>query len=137
MPLPPSLALLLSLALNPLIYHMLSPLISLNNKLVAYNFLSDSGLNTTGAKSGESNSSVFSLSLTNGIGVAIYSLISLVGVIFLGLTIYGGITWMTAEGDEAKVEKAKKIIVNGVIGLVIIMAAYAISFFVINALTKR
>jgi hypothetical protein len=116
---------------------MLLSLISLNNKLVAYNFLSDSGLNTTGAKSGESNSSVFSLSLTNGIGVAIYSLISLVGVIFLGLTIYGGITWMTAEGDEAKVEKAKKIIVNGVIGLVIIMAAYAISFFVINALTKR
>lgn len=108
----------------------------MDKNLLAYNFLSDSGLKTTAEKTGIDNSSVFSYSLTNGIGVAVYALLSLMGVVFLVLIIYAGITWMTAEGDEAKVEKAKKILTQAIIGLIIILAAYAISLFVINALAK-
>jgi len=43
---------------------------------------------------------------------------------------------MTAAGEECKVEKAQTIIRNAVIGLIVIVSAYAISYFVINALDK-
>lgn len=75
-------------------------------------------------------------SLNQIIATIIQSVLSLLGVIFLILIIYGGITWMTAEGEEAKVEKAQKIIKNAVIGLIIVIGAYAISYFVLNALSQ-
>ena len=51
------------------------------------------------------------------------------------LIIYGGILWMTAMGKENQVEKAKNIIIQAVIGLVIVLAAYAITSFIGNQLT--
>jgi cytochrome bd-type quinol oxidase subunit 2 len=66
------------------------------------------------------------------IGTTIQALLSLLGVIFILLIVYGGVTWMTAEGEETKVEKAQKIIRNAVIGLIIVIASYAISYFVIS-----
>jgi|WetSurMetagenome_2_1015567.scaffolds.fasta_scaffold19938_6 hypothetical protein len=71
------------------------------------------------------------------ISTIIQSILGLLGVIFLILIIYGGITWMTAEGEEAKVEKAQKIIRSAIIGLIIVISAYAISYFVINALSQK
>jgi cytochrome bd-type quinol oxidase subunit 2 len=76
-------------------------------------------------------------SLDQIIGTVIQSFLSLLGVIFLILIIYAGITWMTAGGDEPKVEKAQKILKNAIIGLIIIVSAYAISYFVINALSEN
>ncbi|MDD5527929.1 MAG: hypothetical protein PHO56_03040 [Patescibacteria group bacterium] len=75
-------------------------------------------------------------SLYQIIGAIIQTLLGLLGVIFIVLLVYGGFTWMTAEGEEAKVEKAQTIIRNAVIGLIIIVSAYAISYFVISALNK-
>lgn len=68
------------------------------------------------------------------IGIVISSALALVGVIFLVLTVYGGYIWMTARGDEGSVEKAKGTISRSVIGLVIVLAAYAITYFVIDRL---
>lgn len=68
------------------------------------------------------------------ISLAITTILTFVGVIFLVLAIYGGYTWMIARGNEQEVEKAKQIIQNAVIGLVVVLAAYAISWFIINAL---
>jgi hypothetical protein len=65
------------------------------------------------------------------IATIINSLLGLVGVIFLVLIIYSGYTWMTAGGDEGKVEKAKETIGRAVIGLVIVLLAYAIANFII------
>ena len=70
------------------------------------------------------------------IGTIISSVLSLLGVIFIIMIVYGGIIWMTAEGDESRVEKAQNIIRDATIGLIITLSAYAISFFVINTLTK-
>jgi len=70
------------------------------------------------------------------IGTIIQVLLSLLGVIFISLLVYGGVLWMTSEGDESKVEKAQGIIQNATIGLIIVVSAYAISYFVINALSK-
>ncbi len=62
-------------------------------------------------------------------------LFALTGVAFLLLMIYGGFLWMTAGGDEGKVEEATAIFRNATIGLVIILSAYAITRFVIIAVT--
>lgn len=53
------------------------------------------------------------------------------GIIFLVLMLYGGYMWMTARGESEKVDKAKDLITQAVIGIVIILAAYAITEFVI------
>jgi len=62
--------------------------------------------------------------------------LSLLGVVFLVLLIYGGFLWMTARGSEQQVEKSKEIIFSAVIGLIIVVAAYAISIFVVTTLTE-
>jgi hypothetical protein len=55
------------------------------------------------------------------------------GIIAVGLVIYGGIVWMTAAGDDGKIEDAKKIIYSAVLGLIIILFSYAITTFVLGA----
>lgn len=59
----------------------------------------------------------------------IKTILTLVGTVFLGLTIYGGVLWMTAGGNEDQVEKAKKTITRSIIGLIIITSSYSISLF--------
>ena len=56
------------------------------------------------------------------------------GTIAVVLIIVAGFQWMTAAGNEDKVGKAKKIMTAAVIGLVIVLMAYALSTFVINAI---
>jgi hypothetical protein len=112
---------------------IISSFISLNNKLLAYSFSGNSGISDTASGAGISTAPT----IESIIGTIISSALGLLGVAFLILTIYGGIMWMTAEGDEAKVEKARKIITDGAIGLIVILAAYAISFFIFNALGQK
>jgi TRAP-type C4-dicarboxylate transport system permease small subunit len=68
------------------------------------------------------------------IGAIINSFLSLLGVIFLCLIIYGGFLWMTSGGNETKVYRAKEVLRNAIIGLIIIMASYSITSFVIKTL---
>ncbi len=70
------------------------------------------------------------------IGNIITVALSLLGVIFLVLMIYGGYMWMTAAGKEERVAAAQNIIRAAVIGLVIVVLAYAVSYFVIERLVK-
>lgn len=57
--------------------------------------------------------------------------LSFLGIIALVIIIWGGYTWMTANGEEDKVSQAKKILKNGVIGLLIIISSWAIATFLI------
>lgn len=61
---------------------------------------------------------------------------SLLGIVAVVIVLIGGFTWMTAGGDEEKVGTAKKYIYSGVIGLAIILSAYAIANFVITQLVS-
>ena len=70
------------------------------------------------------------------IGSIIKIVIGFLGVIFLLLTVYAGMTWMTAAGDSKKVDKAKGILTTAVIGLVIVLAAYTITEFVFGSLVE-
>lgn len=72
-------------------------------------------------------------SLAETIGTVISVLLSLLGVILLILMLYGGVLWMTAGGSD-RVKKARAIFTNAFVGLLITMAAYAISQFVISSL---
>ena len=69
------------------------------------------------------------------IGWILTVVLSFLGVIFLVLMVYGGYNWMTARGNEEQVKKAQEAITAAVIGLVIVILAYAISYLVISELT--
>jgi len=56
------------------------------------------------------------------------------GLIAVVIILLGGFKWMTAAGNEDKVEEARKLIIAGVIGMVIILSAYGLATFVINSL---
>jgi hypothetical protein len=73
--------------------------------------------------------------LTETVGQLISVFLGLLGVIFLVLVIYAGFIWMTAAGDEKAVAKARNILLSAVVGLVILLASYAISSFVIEQLS--
>ncbi len=97
----------------------------------SYNFASSSGLVHTSQQAG------YDINDQNQTPEAYISriitiILSILGVIFLGLTIYGGIVWMTAQGNEERVKKAKELITEAIIGLIIVIAAYAITFFVLK-----
>lgn len=64
------------------------------------------------------------------IGKIVGAGLAFIGIIFFILIIYGGFLWMTARGDEAQVTKAKDLIVSAAIGLIIVLSAYAITYYV-------
>lgn len=59
---------------------------------------------------------------------------SLLGLVFLFLTLYAGYLWMTAMGDSKKVQKAKDILTQSVIGLIIMVLSYGISYYVVGVI---
>ncbi len=61
----------------------------------------------------------------------IKTVLSLLGLIALVIILMGGFKWMTSGGNEEKVGEAKKLLGAGVVGIVIILAAYAITQFVV------
>lgn len=56
------------------------------------------------------------------------------GIIAIGLALYGGFLWMTSGGDASRVEQAKKILINAGIGLLIILSAWGIVTFILGSL---
>ncbi|KKP91561.1 MAG: hypothetical protein UR94_C0015G0011 [Parcubacteria group bacterium GW2011_GWA2_36_10] len=66
------------------------------------------------------------------IGSIIKIFLMLLGTIFVILLLFGGFKWMTAQGDPKKVDEARDLIKNSVVGVVIILAAYAIASFVLR-----
>ncbi|MCX6778946.1 MAG: hypothetical protein NTU97_01825 [Candidatus Magasanikbacteria bacterium] len=75
--------------------------------------------------------------LTGKVGQITGAALSLIGVVFFVLMVYGGFLWMTARGEAKTAEKAKGIIIDSIIGLVIVGAAYVITSFVFTAITTK
>ncbi|MCK5510711.1 hypothetical protein KAI65_04190 [Candidatus Parcubacteria bacterium] len=74
--------------------------------------------------------------LTLYVAKIINTVLSMLGVLFLVLMLYGGYLWMTAAGKEERVTKAKNLITAAIIGVIIVVSAYAISYFVIDKITS-
>src|SRR3972149_12014150 len=54
----------------------------------------------------------------------------LAGIAFLAMLVLGGIQWITAGGDAKALDAARTRITNAVVGLVIVVAAYALTAIV-------
>lgn len=97
------------------------------------------GLGTTAGKAnlGKVNSSgkaVESKDIAVLIGEIAQIFLIFLGVIFLVLFVYAGILWMTAAGNDEKISKSKSIMASAAIGLFFVLAASAITYFVMSNL---
>ena len=72
-------------------------------------------------------------SIENVVGNIIQVFLSVMGILFLSLMIYGGYKWMMAQGREDEVSKAKDIIKAAITGLGVVLIAYAITYFVVSS----
>jgi len=106
------------------------------NPVLATN-ISGTGLDTT---AGEAFGSAIPFSGGTSpatiIGQVVGALLTFTGVVFFILMIYGGFLWMTARGNEQQVEKAKDLITAAIVGLIIVISAYAITAFIGEAITS-
>ncbi len=71
--------------------------------------------------------------LKSTIGNLIRVFLGFLGIIAVVMVLLGGFKWMTASGNEDKVAEAKRLLIAGVVGLAIILSAYAITSFVIES----
>ncbi|HNW55904.1 MAG TPA: hypothetical protein PKN62_02400 [bacterium] len=85
-------------------------------------------LETVGGQSYDSTTG--ESTLIDNIATLIKTALGLLGFIFVVLAIYAGFLWMTAGGNETNIKKAKSIMTNAVIGLIIIVSAYAVTWFI-------
>ncbi len=97
-------------------------------KLIDTTKLNDQTGNFT-QKAGFNNATVGGIAAT-----AIEAFLSLLAIIFIILILVAGHKWMTAGGNEEELNKAKSQMKHAVIGLIIIMMAYAITSFALGAL---
>lgn len=82
-----------------------------------------------GLPGGGTPSGSFAERLASALGTIVGSFLAFLGIVFLLLMIMGGVTWMTAAGDEKRVSKAKLLISSAVIGLIVVLSAYAITAY--------
>jgi hypothetical protein len=66
------------------------------------------------------------------VSILVNAAFAILGVIFLILMVYGGYLWLQARGNEESVSHAKSTISNAIIGLIIVLGAYAISVFIVS-----
>lgn len=64
------------------------------------------------------------------IGSIVSVALSMIGVVFLALALYAGFKWMTAQGNAKDVTLARDTLINATIGIVLIVAAYALTNFI-------
>ena len=72
--------------------------------------------------------------LKETIGSLIRVALGFLGVVAVVIILLGGFKWMVAGGNDEKVAEAKRLIIAGIIGLAIILSAFAITQFVISSI---
>ena len=75
---------------------------------------------------------------TRGLKPLVFAIINVIlgflGIVAIVIILYAGLTWMTAAGNEEKVGKARQMLMAGIVGLAIVLAAWAIAQFVVGSL---
>ncbi len=92
----------------------------------------NSAFRVVGDVASSSNSYNTGQTLEPLLGDIILIILSLIGIVFVIFIIYAGYLWMTASGNEQKVDKSKEILRQAIIGLIVVFGAYAIAYFVIQ-----
>jgi hypothetical protein len=73
-------------------------------------------------------------SLESSLGQFISSILVLIGTVTFALIVYAGGLWVTAAGNEEKVDQAKRILKGSVLGLLVIFTAFVLVQFALTAL---
>ncbi len=89
----------------------------------------ENNANTIKTTSGFGGSTIGSV-----IATVIQAALGLLALIFIVLMIVAGFQWMTASGNEAQVKKSLDTIKTAIIGLVIVLAAYTITYFIFKVI---
>ncbi len=93
------------------------------------------GLDAAAGQAGLKGKAVAGYTTVPGvIGGIIKIALGFLGIVFFFLVLYAGFIWMTSMGSSEKVEQAKGIIEGAAIGLILVIAAYAIATFVFTSL---
>lgn len=92
--------------------------------------LESTGLDTTAAGGYGSLPTGTDTNLPSLIGKIIGAGLALLGVIFFVILVYAGLGWMLAMGKEEKINEAKDTIVAAILGLIVVLSAYAITALV-------
>ncbi len=79
-----------------------------------------------------SNTNISTSQLPTLIGRIIGNILSLLGIVFFLLTLYAGLLWMFARGDESKAGKAADIIKGAIAGLIVVLGSYALTNLVFD-----
>lgn len=87
--------------------------------------------------SGVTGSGIPQDNLSGAVGFWIKIVLGLIGILFFVLIFYAAFSWMASQGEEEKIKKAQKTIVASVVGLVIIVSAYAITMTVSKVLIEN
>ncbi len=72
--------------------------------------------------------------LINTVSNVLMAIYGIVGVLAVVMIVVGGVKYMTSQGDPGKIQSAKNTIMYSIIGLVIVLAAFAITNFILSAL---
>lgn len=77
---------------------------------------------------------------TRGLKAMVFTVINVIlgflGVLAIIIVLFGGFKWMTSGGSEEKIGEARNMIIAGIVGLAIVLAAYAIAQFVVVSLVN-
>ena len=112
------------IAITIVFLFVISPFV-LNNK---GGVLAQGGLEQTATTAGLPTET----SIAKIIGQIIYAILGFLGVVFIILLIYGGFTRMTAQGAPDKIKSSTGIITSAIVGIIIIIASYTITAFVLT-----
>lgn len=97
---------------------------------------SDTGLGTTAQEGYDLSGPTTIPELPQFVGTYVVKpILGLTGTILFALMTYAGFLWVTAQGDSKKVQKAKDILTQCVVGTVILVGAYAMANFVVGSFT--
>lgn len=118
------------------LFFTLSLLAAVGGPVLAVEPKSDYGIGATAKQAALPDEIAGSKTVPGIVGRVVAIVLSLMGIVFFLLILYAGLSWMIARGNTEKIDAAKDVLEGAVIGLILIMAAYAIATFVFSALDK-
>lgn len=72
--------------------------------------------------------------IETAVNVIVKTIVAVAGTVFIIMLVVGGIRYLSSAGNEEEVGKAKKLLIDAIVGLIITLAAYAIGMYVVGAL---
>ncbi len=70
------------------------------------------------------------------VGQTISVILGILGIVLIVTLVYAGFLYLTAQEGEEKTKKAKHMMINAAIGMVIVLCAYALTVYIVGRLNN-